>query len=129
MEGCRVLLVDDEREFAATLAERLNLRGIQAQVVNCGADALQTIAHDTPQIVILDLMMPGMNGLDVLKHIKSDYPDVQVIVLTGMGSSKDGLEGMRLGAFDFMMKPLQIEELIQKIRDAFSVRAREGKVE
>jgi DNA-binding response OmpR family regulator len=118
MEGWKVLLVDDEKEFVSTLAERLRLRGIQADEAVSGEEALRLIAHAAPQVVVLDLMMPGMGGLEVLQRVKSNYPNIEVILLTGIGSTKEGVEGMRLGAFDFLMKPLQIEELIEKIRVA-----------
>ena len=120
MEGCNVLLVDDEQEFASTLAERLSLRGIRVRVANDGKEALRRIAEEVPDVVILDLMMPGMNGFAVLNRIKTDYPDVRVLVLSGMGSTGDGVEGMRLGAFDYLMKPLNIDELIQKVNDAMT---------
>jgi DNA-binding response OmpR family regulator len=118
MEGWKVLLVDDEKEFVSTLAERLRLRGIQADEAVSGEEALRSIAHAAPQVVVLDVMMPGMGGLEVLQRVKSTYPGIEVILLTGIGSTKEGVEGMRLGAFDFLMKPLQIEELIEKIRAA-----------
>ncbi len=118
MESWKVLLVDDEKEFVSTLAERLRLRGIQADATVSGEEALRLIAHSAPQVMVLDVMMPGMGGLEVLQRVKSTYPDIEVILLTGIGSTKEGVEGMRLGAFDFLMKPLQIEELIEKIRAA-----------
>jgi len=118
MEGWKVLLVDDEKEFVSTLAERLRLRGIQADETGSGEEALRLIALTAPQVVVLDVMMPGMGGLEVLQRVKSTYPNIEVILLTGIGSTKDGMEGMRLGAFDFLMKPLQIEELIEKIKAA-----------
>lgn len=118
MEGWKVLLVDDEKEFVSTLAERLRLRGIQADETVSGEEALRLIAHSAPQVVVLDVMMPGMGGLEVLRRVKSTYPNIEVILLTGIGSAKEGVEGMRLGAFDFLMKPLQIEELIERIKAA-----------
>lgn len=118
MEGWKVLLVDDEKEFVSTLAERLRLRGIQADETGSGEEALRLIAQAAPQVVVLDVMMPGMGGLEVLQRVKSTYPNIEVILLTGIGSTKEGMEGMRLGAFDYLMKPLQIEELIEKIKAA-----------
>jgi DNA-binding NtrC family response regulator len=118
MEGWKVLLVDDEKEFVSTLAERLRLRGIQADETGSGEEALRLIAEAAPQVVVLDVMMPGMGGLEVLKRVKSTHPEIEVILLTGIGSTKEAVEGMKLGAFDFLMKPLQIEELIEKIRTA-----------
>ncbi len=118
MENWKVLLVDDEKEFVSTLAERLRLRGIQADETGSGEEALRLIADATPQVVVLDLMMPGMSGLEVLRRVKSRYPQIEVILLSGIGSNKEAIEGMKLGAFDFLMKPLQIEELIEKIGKA-----------
>lgn len=129
MEAWNVLLVDDEVEFVSTLAERLGLRGLQVQVANDGEQALQRITSDEPDLVVLDVMMPGMSGLTVLERIKTAYPHIPVILLTGIGSTKEGLEGMRLGAFDYLMKPLRIEELVEKIGEAMQKKAAAGKVE
>ena len=118
MEDLKVLLVDDEVEFVSTLAERLRLRGVHTRTANDGEEAFREIAADQPQVVVLDVMMPGIGGLKVLERIKADYLAIPVILLTGIGTTQDGLAGMRLGAFDFLMKPLQIEELIQKIEEA-----------
>ncbi|MFA6223070.1 MAG: response regulator [Desulfomonilaceae bacterium] len=115
MKDWKVLLVDDEEEFVVTLAERLRMRGIQAETELDGAAALNKLETYTPQVVVLDLMMPGMTGLTVLERIKQLYPKMEVILLTGIGSTSEGVAGMRLGAFDYLMKPLQIEELIEKI--------------
>jgi len=118
MEGLRVLLVDDEEEFVVTLAERLKLRGIEARVATDGDEALTKVEEELPQVVVLDVMMPGTSGIDVLQHIRRRHPEVRVILLTGRGSTKEGIEGMRLGAFDFLMKPVKIEDLTQKLHDA-----------
>ena len=118
MENLKILLVDDEKEFVTTLAERLVLRGLQARAALNGEDALHMIEADTPQIVILDVMMPGLGGLEVLKRIKARHSQIPVILLTGRGSTKEGIKGMQLGAFDYLMKPLDIEELIKKMQEA-----------
>ena len=118
MEALKVLLVDDEVEFVSTLAERLCLRGIQTRIATDGLEAFRQIAADPPHVVVLDVMMPGMGGLKVLERIKVDFPDIPVILLTGIGTTQDGMEGMRLGAFDYLMKPLQIEDLIERIGEA-----------
>lgn len=118
MQDWNVLLVDDEEEFVTTLAERLRLRGIPTRMSTDGEEALRMMETDIPQVVVLDVLMPGLGGLEVLKRIKADYPRVKVILLTGQGSTWDGIQGMRMGVFDYLMKPLNIDELIEKIREA-----------
>jgi len=118
MKNLKILLVDDEEEFVTTLAERLELRGLQARTALNGEDALHMIEAETPQIVILDIMMPGIGGFEVLRRIKAQHPQIPVILLTGRGSTKEGIKGMQLGAFDYLMKPLNIEELIKKMQEA-----------
>lgn len=115
MRNMKVLLVDDEEEFVTTLAERLELRGMEAHAVTDGEAALAAIESDCPQIVVLDIMMPGIDGLEVLKRIKTQIPDLPVILLTGRGSTKEGIKGMQLGAVDYLMKPINIDELIKKM--------------
>jgi DNA-binding NtrC family response regulator len=119
MKGCNVLLVDDEQEFASTLAERLGLRGIEVRVAENGAEALERIAERVPDIVVLDLMMPGMSGSAVLERIKAEHPEIRVILVTGMGSLENGLKGVH-GAVDYLMKPLEIETLLKTIGEALS---------
>ena len=113
-----VLLVDDEREFVTTLSERLGLRGIASRVVFDGESALREVAENPPHLVILDVMLPGMKGLEVLRGIRAGFPNVKVILLTGHGTTKNGIEGMKLGAFDYMIKPLDIDVLIEKMTEA-----------
>jgi DNA-binding NtrC family response regulator len=118
MEGLKVLLVDDEVEFVSTLAERLRIRGIEADTANSGIEALDRIAATTPHVVVLDVMMPGMSGIEVLRQIKKVHPNIPVILLTGIGSTGEATEGMRQGAFDYLMKPLQLDKLLEKIEQA-----------
>lgn len=118
MCNLKVCLVDDEKEFVATLGERLELRGFKIQIATDGEDALQMIEDDPPQVVVLDVLMPGLGGLEVLKRIKSSKPEIAVILLTGQGSTKEGIEGMKLGAFDYLMKPVKIDDLITKMQKA-----------
>jgi len=118
MQDWNVLLVDDEEEFVTTLAERLRLRGIAVRMSTDGEEALRMMEIDPPQVVVLDVLMPGLGGLEVLKRIKADFPRIKVILLTGQGSTWDGIQGMRMGVFDYLMKPLNIDELIEKIREA-----------
>ena len=119
-----ILLVDDEVEFVSTLAERLELRGINARVAYDGESALKAVAENEPQVMVLDVMMPGIKGLEVLQRVREEHPKVRVILLTGQGKTRDGIEGMRYGAFAYMMKPLDLEELIRTLREAMS--AQEG---
>ena len=120
----KILLVDDEHEFITTLAERLELRGIGARVVFDGESALEAVAADEPHVMVLDVLMPGIKGLEVLERVKRTNPNVQVLLLTGHGSTRDGIEGMRLGAFDYMMKPLNIDTLIEKMESAIDYAAK-----
>jgi DNA-binding response OmpR family regulator len=114
----KVLLVDDEQEFVTTLAERLELRGMDVGIATDGEMALGMIEADSPQVVVLDVMMPGLGGMEVLERIKAVDPGIQVILLTGHGATKDGIKGMRLGAFDYLIKPVDIDELIEKLNEA-----------
>jgi DNA-binding response OmpR family regulator len=118
MEPIRVLLVDDEEEFTSALAERLTLRGIETRVAASGLRAIEIIRASPPHVVLLDMMMPGVSGLDVLDHLKANYPKVGVILLTGHGSVRDGMEGKRRGAFDYLVKPVNIQEVVDRIREA-----------
>ncbi len=121
----KILLIDDEEEFSSTLAERLDIRGYETKTALSGEAGLELIINEGFDIAVLDLMMPGMSGIDTLRRIKSYSvaPDLPVILLTGHGSTKEGMEGMRLGAFDYLMKPLDINELIQKILSATAAAA------
>lgn len=116
----KVLLIDDEDEFVRTLAERLSLRGYATRIAGDGESGIGMVAMETFDVVLLDLMMPGLNGLDTLKQLKAMSKDLPVILLTGHGSTKDAMAGMRNEAFDFLMKPLDINELTQKIELAIA---------
>jgi DNA-binding NtrC family response regulator len=118
MAEYRVLLVDDEEEFVSALSERLMLRGIEVDSALNGEEALASLKEKEFEVVILDVMMPGLGGLEVLRQIKSTYPNTQVILLTGHGSTREGIEGMRLGAFDYLIKPVDIEEMLEKMKAA-----------
>ena len=118
MKGLKVLLVDDEEDFVTTLAERLELREIETKIATDGETALDIIGKEPFSVIVLDLMMPGLSGMEVLRRIKQMNISAPVILLTGHGSTREGIEGMRLKAFDYLMKPLQIEELIKKIKEA-----------
>ena len=118
MEALRILIVDDEEELVSALEERLFLRGFQAKGVTTGEEALAHLADQACDVVLLDVKMPGLSGLEVIKRIKEKTPSPQVILLTGHSSVQDAERGMGLGAFDYLMKPIQIDELIGVLRSA-----------
>lgn len=127
IQKIKILLIDDEEEFISTLAERLELRDYLCKTAGDGQSGIQMIVNEPFDIAILDLMMPGLNGLDTLRQIKEINPDLPVILLTGHGSTKDGMEGMRIGAFDFLIKPLDIYALMDKIKLALGDKTPEVK--
>ncbi len=114
----RVLLVDDEREFVQTLSERLQLREMGSAVAYDGASALDIVNDDEPDVMIIDLKMPGIDGMEVLKNIKRTRPRIEVIVLTGHGSETDRQRCMALGAFAYMQKPVDIDLLSETLQKA-----------
>ena len=118
MAEYRVLLVDDEEEFVSALSERLMLRGIEVESALNGEEALALMVEKEFEVVILDVMMPGLGGLEVLRQIKTTHQNTQVILLTGHGATREGIEGMRLGAFDYLIKPVDIEEMLEKMKEA-----------
>ncbi len=114
----RVLLVDDEREFVQTLSERLQLREMGSAVVYDGESALSLVNQDDPEVMIIDLKMPGIDGMQILKQVKETRPEIEVIVLTGHGSEADRNRCMSLGAFAYMQKPVDIDELSDTLKKA-----------
>ncbi|MBW1688841.1 MAG: response regulator [Deltaproteobacteria bacterium] len=118
MDSCRVLLVDDEVGFLETLVKRLAKRNVDAEAVHSGRDALVQVEDRPPDVVVLDVKMPGMDGLATLREIKKRRPLVEVIMLTGHADVDVAIEGMEQGAFDYLMKPCEIDELMYKIQDA-----------
>lgn len=119
MKRPRILLVDDEVAFANNLLKLLSKRGYDATVVYNGADAVIMVGEKGFDVIILDMKMPGMDGIATLKEIKKKVPDVEVVILTGHGSIESGIEGMQLGAFDFLMKPVSIDDLQEKVSEAY----------
>jgi len=125
----RVLIVDDEEELVSALVERLNLRGFVATGVTNGEDALASLESDPCDVVLLDVKMPGLGGLDVIRRIKRSRPMLEVILLTGHGSPTIAEEGLEAGAYDYLMKPVKIDELVRILRTAGSTRNAERKGE
>jgi CheY-like chemotaxis protein len=114
----RVLLVDDEQEFVQTLSERLQLRGIGSAVAFDGQSALHLVNEDEPEVMILDLKMPGIDGMDLLQRVKSIRPEIEIIILTGHGNNKDREKSLQLGAFAYMQKPVDIDQLSTILKNA-----------
>jgi DNA-binding NtrC family response regulator len=114
----KVLLVDDEMDFLDALSERLRNRDVEVTTATTGSKALELIRDESYDAIILDMMMPGMDGLETLKAIKADRPELQIILLTGHASVDKGIEAMKSGAQDFIEKPADIKALMDKIHDA-----------
>jgi DNA-binding NtrC family response regulator len=135
MDKMRIMLVDDEEGFLFTTKKLLERKGINVTTAASGQEALEKLVGESVHVVILDVKMPGMDGVAVLKAIKSRYPMVQVVMLTGHGTVESALEGLRSGATDYLMKPIDIDELIAKADEAFvrwqimeeKIRGAEGK--
>lgn len=119
MDAFSVLLVDDEEEFLETLVKRLAKRKLVVTGVTNAQDAIRTLTEKPIDIVVLDVKMPGMDGLEALRQIKSTSPEVEVIMLTGHANMEAAIQGMELGAFDYLMKPMDIDELLYKLQDAY----------
>jgi two-component system OmpR family response regulator len=114
----KVLVVDDEEDFLETIVKRLLKRNLDATGVDSGTEALRVLQEQAFDVVILDVRMQGMDGIETLKEIKKRSPLTEVILLTGHGSIESGIQGMQLGAFDYVIKPADFEELLEKVNQA-----------
>jgi DNA-binding NtrC family response regulator len=114
----RVLLVDDEQEFTAVLSQRMQSRGVVVDAVPNGREALEKAKQESYDAVLLDLLMPEMDGIETLKQLLKVNPDLQVILLTGHATVQTGVEAIKLGAMDFLEKPAEIQKLMEKIEQA-----------
>ncbi|RLB09108.1 MAG: response regulator [Deltaproteobacteria bacterium] len=119
MNGFKVLFVDDEVDFLETLLKRMKKRGVDVTGVGSGEEALSFLDTNQVDVVVLDVKMPGMDGIETLREIKRRHPLVEVIMLTGHANLEVAIEGMELGAFDYLMKPMDIDELLYKVEDAY----------
>jgi DNA-binding response OmpR family regulator len=119
MREMKILLVDDEVDFVKTLAQRLRMRNLKAETAYDGKQALSFAKEQEPDVIVLDLKMPGMDGIEVLRQIKKIYPATQVIILSAHGSERDKEEAEKLGVYDFLKKPVDIETLMYQIRAAY----------
>jgi len=120
MDKNRVLLVDDEEEFVRALAKRLTAKGLNVEVSGDGESAVEKVKQSDFDVIVLDLAMPGMDGLETLKRLREVNSDLQVILLTGHGTIRSGVEAMKVGATDFLEKPAEFPELLAKIREAIA---------
>jgi DNA-binding NtrC family response regulator len=128
MKEFKVLMVDDEEDFVQTLAERMKMRNLSPELALSGEQALQQVEEDVPDVMVLDLKMPGIDGMEVLRRVRKAYPQVQVVILTGHGSEKDEAEARRLGAFAYLQKPVEMDKLIKTLRDAYKKKLEDAMV-
>lgn len=125
----RVLIVDDEEKFADYLNKRLTNRDYDVSVAFSGEEAIEKLKDQNYDVVILDVLMPGIDGIEALRAIKNLKPLTEVIMLTGHASVESGVEGMKLGAYDYLMKPCDTDELVSKINKAYERKAEhEGRI-
>lgn len=124
----RILVVDDEIDFLETIVNRLQKRKLEALGVGSGEEALKMVKEQLFDVILLDIKMPGgMDGIEVLREIKKLQPLVEVILLTGHASVETSIEGMKLGAFDYLLKPIKFEDLLAKMAEAFNKKATHDK--
>ena len=115
----KVLLVDDEKEFVDALCERIKLRSFESNVAYDGKHAIEIVSNQVPDVMVLDLNMPNLDGMEVIRVVKGKYPDVEIIVLTGFASKYSRIDVMLMGAFDFLEKPVDMNLLIETINQAY----------
>lgn len=120
----KILLVDDEKEFVQTLSERLKTRNLESSIAYDGEQALQMVESEVPDVIVLDLRMPGIDGIETLRRVKRSHPEVEVIILTGHGSDQEQSEAEDLGAFAYLRKPVNVNELSQVMKKAYESRNR-----
>jgi two-component system, OmpR family, response regulator len=129
MKTVSVLVVDDEADFRETLVKRLQGRSLNAAGAESGTAALELVANQDFDVVVLDIKMPGMDGLEFLEKYKEIKKNSGVILLTGHGSVESGVRGLGLGAYEYLLKPVPVEELVDKIRQVFEEKNRKAALE
>lgn len=130
MKEFNVLVVDDEEEFRDLTIKILTKRGLNAQGAESGEQALELLEHSRTDVVLLDVKMPGIDGIETLRRIRIQKPLVEVVLLTGHASVESGIEGMKLGAFDYLMKPIETDSLVEKLDEAYEKkRLHQAKIE
>ena len=118
MSELTLLMVDDEIEFLEPMSARLTRRGVACKLAQSGDEALSLLASSRVDCAVVDVKMPGMDGLELLRRLRRGHPEVPVVLLTGHASAELGVRGMELGAFDYLLKPVELEELLDTIRRA-----------
>ena len=124
MDKMKIMLIDDEERFLSSTSKLLQRKGYNAVTAASGTEALAKLKSSSIHVVILDVKMPGMDGMEILKNIKRDFPLVDVIILTGHGTMESAVDGLKAGASDYMVKPVYIDNLIRKAEEAFDRRLR-----
>ena len=124
MEKLKMMLVDDEERYLQTTAKLIEKKGYEVLTARSGEEALGKLKTETVHVVVLDMKLPGMDGNETLKAIKSIYPLVEVIMLTGHATVDSAIDGLRNGAFDYLMKPADLDQILEKALDAFEKRQR-----
>lgn len=122
--AAKVLLVDDEEEFIELMSQRLETRGLKVETVTSGEEAIAKVADHNFDVAVVDLAMPGIDGIETLKQIKTEREDIAVIMLTGQATIQSGIEAMKHGASDFLEKPVDLNDLLEKIWKAKRERMR-----
>ncbi len=122
----KILLVDDEREFVQTLSERLKTRNLESSIAYDGEQALEMVKEDAPDVIVLDIMMPGIDGIETLRRVKQTHPEVEVIVLTGHGSDREQTVAEELGVFAYLRKPVNVNKLASVMKEAYARRQSSG---
>ncbi|OQX04038.1 MAG: two-component system response regulator [Desulfobacteraceae bacterium IS3] len=124
MEKIKIMLVDDEERYLSTTQKLLSKKGYDALTAGSGAEALEKLKTQNIHVVILDVKMPGMDGIETLREIKKHFPLVEVIMLTGHATVESAVDGLKAGATDYLMKPADIDEIVNKAEEAFAKRQR-----
>ena len=119
MNKLKVLVIDDEADFCELVVKRLIAGKMNAEGIQDGAKALELLKHKDFDVVVLDVKIPGIGGIEILRWVKANRPGIEVIMLTGDQSVEAGIKGMQLGAFDYVIKPVPMNELLDKIRQAY----------
>ena len=128
MEGFKILVVDDEADFLETIVVRLKKRKLDATGVASGEAAIELLKNQLFDVILLDVKMPGgIDGIEALREIKKIQPLAEVVMLTGHASMETSIEGMKQGAFDYLLKPMKLENLLEKMTEAFENKSRQDK--